>query len=335
MAALISIVLALVAIVLVAITLVLVSRWYMFKKMGMPGWYSLIPFYSSAKELEYTHAPLWWIFLLIIPIVSIIPSVILIHRLAVVFGKGWWFTIGLIFLPFIFYPILGFGKATYENTYPKSSPITPAIQYSLIAGFVFLALFAPFPSDEGFHAPIRILAENSPYAADDMYVYYSDKLLPKADPDTFEVEGAYGYDHRTAYYGGEIIKGVDAGTFTVIGDYWAKDKDRVYSDGNVIVGADPATFELIDVEYEYYGRDATQVFTYDGVIKGAEPETFVPLQYGYAKDAKNVYYNMELMSDADVSTFTVSGYDLDVPYDAQDKNHTYSSGKIYKAPSVN
>jgi len=61
----------------------------------------------------------------------------------------------------------------------------------------------------------------------------------------------------------------------------------------------------------------------------------VPLQYSYAKDAKNVYYNMEVMPDADVATFTVSGYGSDIPYDAQDKNHKYSSGKIYKASSAN
>jgi hypothetical protein len=30
------------------------------------------------------------------------------------FGKGGGFAVGLIFLPFIFYPILGFGSATYK-----------------------------------------------------------------------------------------------------------------------------------------------------------------------------------------------------------------------------
>jgi hypothetical protein len=35
--------------------------------------------------------------------------------LAAKFGKGVGFAIGLIFLPFIFYPILGFGDAQYSG----------------------------------------------------------------------------------------------------------------------------------------------------------------------------------------------------------------------------
>ncbi len=31
------------------------------------------------------------------------------------FGKGAGFTLGLIFLPYIFYPILGFGGAVYQG----------------------------------------------------------------------------------------------------------------------------------------------------------------------------------------------------------------------------
>jgi hypothetical protein len=39
--------------------------------------------------------------------------------LAEKFGKGAGFGIGLAFLPFIFYPILGFGSATYVG--PKTA----------------------------------------------------------------------------------------------------------------------------------------------------------------------------------------------------------------------
>jgi hypothetical protein len=41
--------------------------------------------------------------------------IILLHQLSLSFGKDSGFTLGLIFLGFIFYPILGFGDSKYEG----------------------------------------------------------------------------------------------------------------------------------------------------------------------------------------------------------------------------
>ncbi len=41
------------------------------------------------------------------------------------YGKGVGFTLGLIFLPFVFIPILGYGGATYQG---PQSPAYPAIR---------------------------------------------------------------------------------------------------------------------------------------------------------------------------------------------------------------
>jgi hypothetical protein len=49
----------------------------------------------------------------LIPIISSIPSIIIPFDVARNFGKGSLFGLGLVFLPFIFYPVLGFGDATY------------------------------------------------------------------------------------------------------------------------------------------------------------------------------------------------------------------------------
>ncbi|MCU0416375.1 MAG: DUF5684 domain-containing protein [Cytophagaceae bacterium] len=59
--------------------------------------------------------PLWWILLLIIPIVNIFFAIKLVHALSKSFGQGVRFTIGLIFLPTIFLGILAFCDATYKN----------------------------------------------------------------------------------------------------------------------------------------------------------------------------------------------------------------------------
>ena len=48
--------------------------------------------------------------------VSELISIIMLSGLSKCFGRGAGTTIGLIFLPFIFYPILGFGSAQYQGT---------------------------------------------------------------------------------------------------------------------------------------------------------------------------------------------------------------------------
>jgi hypothetical protein len=50
-----------------------------------------------------------------IPVVNIVIAILITHQLSLSFGKGAGFTIGLLFLPFIFYPILAFGDAKYQE----------------------------------------------------------------------------------------------------------------------------------------------------------------------------------------------------------------------------
>lgn len=125
-------------VVVCLVVLTISARWKMFKKAGQPGWASVIPFYSAVKTLELTNYPLWWSLLMVVPIVNIFLMVVVLRRLATAFGKGAWFTIGLIFLPFIFYPILAWGKAEYSNSFPPAKPMSEAVKYALLSGFAFV-----------------------------------------------------------------------------------------------------------------------------------------------------------------------------------------------------
>jgi len=87
-----------------------------FTKAGKPGWASIIPIYNAIVLLEIAGKPIWWIVLLFIPLVNFIVIIIVVIDLAKNFGKGTGFGLGLAFLPFIFYPILGFGDAKYRGT---------------------------------------------------------------------------------------------------------------------------------------------------------------------------------------------------------------------------
>ena len=103
-------------IVMLAIALVMIiAYWKIFEKAGKPGWAILIPIYNLIVLLEIVGKPLWWIFLFLIPFVNIIFGIWVINLLSKSFGKNEGFTIGLLLLPFIFYPILGFGKAEYAG----------------------------------------------------------------------------------------------------------------------------------------------------------------------------------------------------------------------------
>jgi hypothetical protein len=101
--------------------LMIASVWKIFEKAGFPGWASLIPIYNIIVLLRLVGKPLWYIVLFLIPLVNVVVLVYLMYLLARSFDQDLLFAIGLIILPFIFYPILAFGDAPYLG--PRSHPM--------------------------------------------------------------------------------------------------------------------------------------------------------------------------------------------------------------------
>ncbi|MBL9215108.1 MAG: hypothetical protein JNG83_06495 [Opitutaceae bacterium] len=87
--------------------------WKVFVKAGQPGWAAIIPIYNIYILLKIAGRPGWWLLLLLIPLVNLVVSIMVGIDVAKAFGKGAGFGVGLALLGFIFYPILGFGSATY------------------------------------------------------------------------------------------------------------------------------------------------------------------------------------------------------------------------------
>jgi Family of unknown function (DUF5684) len=87
--------------------------WKTFAKAGEPGWGAIVPFYNIYLICKIGGRPGWWLILFFIPCVGIIIAIIVSLDIAKNFGKGSGFGLGLGFLPFIFFPILGFGDARY------------------------------------------------------------------------------------------------------------------------------------------------------------------------------------------------------------------------------
>ncbi len=98
---------------LAIVVLMIASVWKVFDKAGKPGWAAIIPIYNLIVLFEVIGKPAWWIILLFIPLVNFIIMIIMFIELAKVFGKGVGYGLGLIFLGFIFFPMLAFGDAQY------------------------------------------------------------------------------------------------------------------------------------------------------------------------------------------------------------------------------
>jgi len=104
-----------VALLVLAICILSIAGfWKTFVKAGKPGWGIIIPIYNIILLLQIAGRPWWWIFLMFIPLVNFVIAIIVAIDVAKNFGKDVVFGLGLAFLGFIFYPILGFGDAQYQ-----------------------------------------------------------------------------------------------------------------------------------------------------------------------------------------------------------------------------
>ena len=117
---------ALFIIFLVLFMLIATCKVYM--KAGRKWWEAIIPIYNTFIYFRIIKLSWWWL-LVFLPILGFSFyeatetigmllnagfSIFLTDRLAKSFGRGGWFTVGLVFLPFIFIPILAWGKAVYK-----------------------------------------------------------------------------------------------------------------------------------------------------------------------------------------------------------------------------
>jgi hypothetical protein len=96
------------------IVLMIAAVWKVFSKAGQPGWAAIIPIFNVYVMCKVAGRPGWWLLLFLIPFVNLVIAIIVTIDIAKRFGKGVGFAIGMILVPFIFWPILGFGSAQYQ-----------------------------------------------------------------------------------------------------------------------------------------------------------------------------------------------------------------------------
>jgi len=102
---------------LLVVVLVIAGAWKVFEKAGEPGWHAIIPIWNIYVMTKIGGVEWWWLLVLMfVPIVNLYAMYKIYRGVAEAFGQGLGFTLGLWFLPFIFWPLLGFGDYPHQGT---------------------------------------------------------------------------------------------------------------------------------------------------------------------------------------------------------------------------
>lgn len=134
----------------------------MFKKAGIEGWKAFVPFYNTWCMVEKMKLKKYWFFLQFIPIAGQFISIWITIKFVEHFGRFVvWHHALTVFLPFIYFPYLGFSKneryagELVVNNYKKSAArewidaaAFAVVAATLIRTFVFEAYTIPTPSEE-------------------------------------------------------------------------------------------------------------------------------------------------------------------------------------------
>jgi Family of unknown function (DUF5684) len=110
--------------------------WILYDKAGQPGWAAIIPVYATIIKLKVAGKPVSWVIwfmqyyvfyilwvgtrepvALLLYFFSLIANlvfyILVLNGISKSFGKDQGWTVGLFFLPFVFFPILAFGDSKY------------------------------------------------------------------------------------------------------------------------------------------------------------------------------------------------------------------------------
>ena len=86
------------------------------KEPGIQDGGAIVPIYNLIIMCRIAKKPGWWVLLQIIPFLGLIWSIWITNRMVKGFGKSEGFTIGMIFLGFIFLPIWAFDGSDYDSS---------------------------------------------------------------------------------------------------------------------------------------------------------------------------------------------------------------------------
>ncbi len=179
---------------------------------------------------------------------------------------------------------------------------------------------------------------NEMYSKDKTSIYYlgsnpDDNKIKETDPESFAVFPSdteeknldFAKDKKHVYWAGRIILGADPATFQLFGGFYGKDHSAIYKLNEVMTKADYSSFKFVG---DVYAKDKNTVYKNGEEISGVDPATFLPIApfNGYFLDKNGVYFEDKIIEGADAKTFVV----LEGSLYAHDKNATYYAGERLK-----
>jgi hypothetical protein len=173
----------------------------------------------------------------------------------------------------------------------------------------------------GADAPSFDVLKSGSFAKDRNHVYQLDRPISD-DPAHFQLlDGGLSRDSTAVYWTDGGVLSDDPAHFTIVANndhyLFTKDSRAVHVNGNPIVGADQATFHVLQGAY---AQDARRIFYFTDPINDADPATFHPLDGPYAGDARRVYWMGKVIDGADRATFRVLNTAFECSADA---GHAY------------
>ena len=99
--------------------LIFAGFWKVFEKAGKPGWAGLIPIYNLYVLVKISGNAWYWFALFFLPVINLFATLKVSIDIAGKFNRGILFGLGLTFVSFIFYPLLGFGEYQYRDATVK------------------------------------------------------------------------------------------------------------------------------------------------------------------------------------------------------------------------
>lgn len=102
-----------IAIAIAAVVFYIIAWWRIYTKAGRPGWSNLIPVYGWIEFFNVAWGSGVYFLFMLIPGVNLLVAILTVQKLSESYGHGLGYTLGLFFFPYIFIPILGFGKSKH------------------------------------------------------------------------------------------------------------------------------------------------------------------------------------------------------------------------------
>ncbi|MEE9361115.1 MAG: DKNYY domain-containing protein [Cellulophaga sp.] len=174
------------------------------------------------------------------------------------------------------------------------------------------------------------------WSIDKNHVFLYDDVVTDLDVSSFKVlsscfcldkSGVYYYNSET------LITKTKANSqeTEVLGDKYICDDKAVYYYDNGTFSGEDSFIEMpnrnrknVQLYNDFYLRIDTTVYFQAKLVKGIDSPSMEVFDYRYAKDINNVFFDGEIMEEADVATFRKNKDD----FTFSDKNNTYRFGEI-------